>query len=333
MTQPIGPRAPAQNAFPQITSSAPPIRVQKPGSFAVRTATAVRIRLPPLNQFRMQDTYWAGRWGVHTRALVATFDKNGKGSLRRLLKALTTAVEGAPYGYSRSTAAPIRAAHKRLRQALKAVGARPRQLRTLDRHLIRYEQWWRTSGATACGLAAQRALQLVGAKPTRLGRLTTGTRRRLFSSTPLQAGYLKQRRRRVAKRYKGRYVTYEARYTRSRLQRAARRIISRLRSGQPVHARVLSGYLHRDTGRRPRASHSLVIDGYVLTQGTTGAPGKVDFHFTDPDGGGDGVLRLDVTTGRFEHIPANVGWCDRGPDGWDYDSVAPPYRYQVLSIR
>jgi hypothetical protein len=296
-------------------------------------ARAVRLRMPPVSQWRLHDTYWASRWGVRATALVASYDKKGKATLRRCLGALATAVEAAPHAYDPTAAGGIRQSHQALRNALKARGARPRQLRDLDRDLKGYLRWWKSSGASACALAAERALRLHSARPTRLGDLTAGTRRRLFRDTPAHAGYLKRRRQRPARLYKGRYVTYEVRYARARLRRAARRIISRLRQGQPVHARVLSGYLHRDTGRAPRASHSLVIDGYTLRGGTAQAPLKVDLHFTDPDGGGEGVLELDVAGGRFEHVPLGVGWIDRGSHGWDYDSAAPPYRYQVLSIR
>jgi hypothetical protein len=309
------------------------ITLRKPGGFSARTATKVSLHLPPLNQFRQQDTYWASRWGVHARDLVAALDNRGTATLRRQLKALTSAVLGAPYGYSKGAAGRIRLEHKQLQQALRLHGARPKQLRRLDQDLIRYEHWWKTSGSKACALAAVRVLGLSGAKPTRLNNLTARTRRRQFSQTPLYAGYVACQQRRVAKLYKGRSVTYEVRYTKSTLLRAARRIISRLRGGHPVHARVLTGYLHRNTGRRPKASHSLVINGYTLTGGTAGAPLKVDFHFVDPDGGGKGLLRLDVASGRFEHVPKNLGWHDRGSHGWGYDSASPPHRYQVLSIR
>lgn len=314
-------------------TAASKISVRKPGGFSARTATNLRLRMSPLNQFRLHDTYWASRWGVRAGALVAAFDKKGKATVRRLLGRLTAAVEAAPSGYSNVAAGRIRFEHQRLRKALRIRGARPKQLRELDQDLKRYERWWKTSGATACALAAERGLKLAGAQPTRLGDLTSATRRQRFSRTPLYAGYIACRKRRAAKLYKGRYVTYEVRYTQSRLQRAARRIISRLRRGQPVHARVLTGYLHRDTGRRPKASHSVVIDGYTLTGGTAKAPQKIDFHFTDPDGGGNGVLRLNVARGRFEHVPTKVSWHDRGSYGWDYGSAGPPHRYQVLAIR
>lgn len=333
MTPPV-----RNNSHATITSSvgfglADRISLRKPGGFSVRTATAVRLHMPPLNQFRLHDTYWASRWGARASGLVAAFDQKGNASLRRQLKVLTRAVEAAPSGYSKGAAARIRTEHQRLRRALRLRGARPKQLRGLDRDLKRYERWWKTSGATACALAAERALNLAGARPTRLSNLTANTRRRRFSRTPMYAGYAACRNSRAAKLYKGRYVTYAVRYTKSRLRQAARRIISRLRSGQPVHARVLSGYLHRDTGRHPKATHSLVIHGYTLTAGTAGSPLKVDFHFTDPDGGGQGALRLGVAGGRFEHVPQKVGWHDRGAQGWDYDSAGPPHRYQVLSIR
>lgn len=309
------------------------IPVTKPGGFALRTPHAVRLRMPPLSQYRLHDTYWAGRWGVRARALVATYDKPGNAAVRQGLAGLTAAVEAAPYGCSKGAAQRIRAAHRGLVQALKGAGAKPRELRRLNRDHKCYERWWKSSGATACALAAERGLRLLGGRPTRYGRFTSRARRRLFSRTPLYAGYLKHRRRRAAKLYKGRYATYNVRYIPARLQQAARRIIARLRAGQPVHARVLSGYLHRDTGRHPKASHSVVIDGYTRLGGTDRLPLKVDFHFTDPDGGKGGVLRLDVASGRFEHVPVGLCWCDRGPDGWDYDTPGPPYRYQVLSIR
>jgi len=334
MTLPLRNEAQATVAVGSPGTTAPSrISVRKPGGFSARTATSLRLRMPPLNQFRLHDTYWASRWGVRTAALVAAFDKKGKATMRRLLGNLTAAVEGAPSSYSKGAAGRIRLEHQRLRKALRIRGARPKQLRELDRDLRRYERWWKHSGATACALAAERALRLAGAQPTRLGDLTSGSTRRRFSRTPLYAGYLACRKRRAAKPYKGRYVTYDVRYTQSRLQRAARRIISRLRRGQPVHARVLTGYLHRDTGRRPKASHSVVIDGYTLTAGTAKAPQKIEFHFTDPDGGGNGMLRLDVARGRFEHVPSSLGWHDRGSHGWDYGSAGPPHRYQVLSIR
>jgi len=318
---------------PTNPAASSPLSLLAPGGFATRTANAAQLKMPPLNQFRLHDTYWASRWGVHAGGLVAAFDKKGKGPLRRQLQRLTTAVEAAPSAYSKGAAARIRVEHQRLRTALRIRGARPKQLRELDQDLKRYERWWKTSGPTACALAAERGLRLSGARPTRLGDLTAKTRRLRFSRTPLYAGYVTSQKQRPARLYKGRYLTYEVRYTQAQLQCAARRIISRLRRGQPVHTRVLSGYLHRDTGHRPKASHSLVIDGYTLTGGTTKAPRTVKFHFTDPDGGDTGVLRLDVARGRFEHVPAKVDWFDRGKAGWDYDSAGPPHRYQVLSIR
>jgi hypothetical protein len=136
------------------------------------------------------------------------------------------------------------------------------------------------------------------------------------------------------KLYKDRSVTYDLRYDPMRLRLAAATMLAKIGSGQMVHVQVLTGYLHAfaGDGRPPGSTHSLAITGYQIEKTVGGQPVRVAFDFLDPDGGGKGILVLDIERRSFQHVPANPGWVDTGC-GWDYDSAAPPHRYQVMTLR
>ncbi len=320
--------------------------VRPPGGFTKNTARHVQLNSPRVHQFQLQHTYWRSRWRHHAQNVMARVSGVPQRGMagppahpRRFLKlsrqydALARAVRSTGFSeYSRQSFKAIRSRHQTLRAGLKFHGATPEELRQLDGDLTSFRSWWRGSGPVACAKAANMVLGLMGARSTRIGSVHSRTRRRHVQRTPLHKQYLACRGSRSEPLYKHRYTVYEVRYSAARLQRAGKGIIAALRRGHPVHVRVLTGWLHRDSGPQPKPSHSLVIDGYKLVSGTQRKPQQVQFLFRDPDGGGTGHLTLDVCKGKFEHMPAQVGWIHRG-NGWDHGTSGPPHRYQVLSVR
>jgi hypothetical protein len=334
------------NAVQSTRGSNPSVAVKPPGGFTMNTPRQVRLNSPRVHQFQLQHTYWRSRWRHHAQSVIVRVSGAPPGSMAgppahpqrlRMLSsqydALAQAVRSTGFAeFTGQSFKAIRSLHQTLRASLKSCGATPAELRRLDGDLTSFRSWWRGSGPMACAKAANMVLGLMGARATRIGTVHSRIRRRHVQQTPLYKQYLSRRRSRSEPLYKHRNTVYEVRYSAAGLQRAGKGIIAAIRRGHPVHVRVLTGWFHRDSGRRPKPSHSLVIDGYRLVSGTPQKPGQVQFHFRDPDGGGTGELTLDAAQGKFEHLPAQVGWIHR-ENGWDHGTDGPPHRYQVLSVR
>lgn len=295
-----------------------------------------RLALPSVNQFALQRTYWEARW----RPALAGIREGLRASAGadRAIARLEEAVGHASRHGCAPSAEARRAlglAHQDAREALAGAGASKSALEALDGHHRAFVTWWQGSGRTACALAVQRLRQVSGGTDTGFGKVISGFTRtdvRQTSWYPALAATPGAPAR--PRLYKDRKVTYDLRYETQRLRFAAATILGKLRQGQMVHVQVLTGYLHRDTGqgRPPASTHSLAIAGYQIEKSAGGQPVRVAFEFLDPDGGGKGILQLDIERQTFQHVPASVGWVDTG-DGWDYDSFWPPHRYQVMTIR
>lgn len=298
----------------------------------------VMLKLPALDQFRLQQTWWEARW--EPAILKAFAESRRSRAAASAGTALGTAVyransEGMPPTTNRVRA--VERAHQRLVAALRSAGCPAPRLRRLERCFRTYVSWWRQSGRRACALAAEKLLRLAGAAGTGIGPVHSGARRTLVRKAPWYPALRSTPGAPDgAKLYKGRAVTYDVRYRPERLRQVAAAIIAKLNAGEPVHLRVLTGYLHRDAGagRPPRATHSLVVTGYQVLSRRGPLLDRVAFRFRDPDGGGQSTLVLDATQGRFGQRPAHPSWERWSPDGWRYGASLPPhYRYQVLSVR
>jgi hypothetical protein len=215
-------------------------------------------------------------------------------------------------------------------------------------HWRRLADYWKASGQYACSKAATRVVNLRrgrGVKlvyrplhlwktPQRINdtvvwykeaytRLCPGTHVPTpWSPSTWRPGPLYKRRRH----------THHVQYNSNTLKRGARAIIGSLDAGVPVHARVLSGYIHK---AKLKAVHSIVLHKYLVTGGDKRNPTKVDFIAVDVDGGHRIRVELDsgVSGGRFEFKPAQVCWFQSGST-WEYDNRKKdaPWRYQVLAI-
>lgn len=329
----------ARAAAPLPAAATPPTTaVSATAKANIAPGKKVQLKLPSLYQFSLQTTWWEARWEP---AVLAAFGQARRTqAAARAAAALGTAVYRAGRGGDPPTpnaVLKVERAHRHLVAALRSAGCPEKTLRTLDRHFSTYVRWWRQSGRTACALAAEMLLRLVGATETKLGPIFSGARRSLARSTAWYPSLSKTPGAPPSpKLYKGRRVTYDVTYQAARLRRVANVIIAKLNAGQPVHVRVLTGYLHRDAGpgRPPRATHSLVLTGYQVLRRRGGGPERVAFAFRDPDGGGQATLVLDAAHQTFEQRPAHPAWEHWAPHGWRYGALEPPhYRYQVLSVR
>lgn len=327
---PSGPRAPrARGTAPRASTGAGRPRPQA-------WPRSRRLSVPPLDQFALQRTYWEARWKPALAKVREGLRRPDAADLA--LAHLTAAVlRASERGRAPSPegARELAAAQALARASLAGAGAPQGALEALDRHHRTFLSWWKESGRTACALAVMRLGQLSGSTDTGFGKVLSGFTRtdvRSASWYPDLASTPGAPSR--PKLYRGRSVTYDLRYDAQRLRFAAATILGKLNQGQTVHVQVLTGYLHRDAGpgRPPASTHSLALVGYQVEKAVGTQPVRVAFQFVDPDGGGQGILRLDIEQQSFQHVPAVVGWLDTG-DGWDYDSTWPPHRYQVTAIR
>lgn len=295
-----------------------------------------RLPLPPLNQFALQRTYWEARWRpalAEVRGALETPERADP-ALARLAAAVGRA-SGHGLTPTPEARGALERAHTEARKALAQAGASRAALTALEGHYQTFLSWWKESGRTACARAVQRLAQLSGSTDTGFGKVLSG-----FALTDVRQtawyGALATTPGAPArpKLYKNRSVTYDLRYDAERLRLAAATILGKLNGGQIVHVQALTGYLHANAGpgRPPASTHSLALTGYQIEKVVGGQVARVAFEFLDPDGGGKGILRLDIERQSFQHVPASVGWLDTG-DGWDYDSFWPPHRYQVMTIR
>ncbi len=224
---------------------------------------------------------------------------------------------------------------------------------TLATHWRRLKYFWKTSGQYACGSAAERVVDLgrnrgvrrfykaifLWKAPQKIDDTVIWYRNSYSLVCPNSRQYIStvdapnQAQWRPRPLYKGRRRKYShtIQYSPALLKRVAKALILSISSGIPVHARVLSGYIHE---RKLATKHSIVIHKFDPVNVN---PAKMDFTAIDVDGGATIKLTLDsqVPGGKFEHNPGDSCWFySPTSKSWDYDRSTgkAPWRYQIMGL-
>ena len=320
---------------------------KKTGSSSSGSKPSKKLNIPVIGQHWMQIFYWKYYWkkSINNAILEAVkpisltklmpYSPFFKRVNRLAVDLESEIMKCKNTSYSYRNLRPIRKIHLSLYAQLRGLVSR-KTLRRLSLNYWNFISWWKQSGNTACYTAASKLMRYAGARPRRSFTPFSGSKRVLVRNT---SWYRSKFGNNVVRLYKGRYLNYQIKYSKTKLLTAAKAIIRTINSGKPVHVRVLTAYIHKNYGRLPGSIHSLVINSYTLESGTLSNPIKVKFGFLDPDNGKKGTLILDPGasenefSSRFQSNPQGTpSWSRMDNGAWFFGGNGAPWRYQVIRI-